>query len=622
MNRLKLKLENFFNTIDKKKLVIILSSIIVLIVIILLAIYLFTGNKFELNKIEVTLDLVQNKTYKLYTTLSDSKNSAVKWTSSDEKVVSIDKDGNVSVVNVGQAVITAEYRGMKKTCVFTVNNLPRTLTMDKQVYLDLEKNREYQLDVNIYIDIVTYDSKFKSSDESVVKVSDDGTLTAVGVGTATVVATYEDLTADCKVVVTREAVSTTTPALDDNKFSEVEDSLDKILDSESQGEYSNEIVTTQLVSRISILETMIYLRAYNSRKLTVYVYPKTIENPILSWTSSNEAVATVDENGVVTGISKGTAIITATASNGKKTTCVVSVLNQLPESIRFKDKFFSVDMAKPTPKKLEIVFEPENSSNTPITWSVSDESIISISSNGTVTPLKAGYVDVTASTSNGLSASTRVFVNRSSTDSRGEIVKYAGGEGIKKDIYYYMQGKYSNVRWCGAASKSIATSGCGATSLAIIISTLLDVKITPIDTSERLYSFGANRYCGENVSGTAYAGITAVAESYGLYTLKISENTCSRSKLKAALLRGDTMAVVIVGPGAFTRGGHYITLSGYDNNGNFQVYDPNRGWNYGYAPYSYKKKNSWWSEPIILSNCRGNFWLISTSPLTEIAAMC
>ena len=65
---------------------------------------------------------------------------------------------------------------------------------------------------------------------------------------------------------------------------------------------------------------------FQSVQLVATVAPYDADDMTITWTSSDEAVATVDANGVVTAVAPGTATITATAANGVNATCVVTVV--------------------------------------------------------------------------------------------------------------------------------------------------------------------------------------------------------------------------------------------------------------------------------------------------------
>ena len=87
------------------------------------------------------------------------------------------------------------------------------------------------------------------------------------------------------------------------------------------------ITINQLVTEISVSPTTADLLIGETKELAVTVVPSNISNQLLSWSSSDTSVATVDENGIVTGIDSGTAIITVSAKDGsnKTASCTVSV---------------------------------------------------------------------------------------------------------------------------------------------------------------------------------------------------------------------------------------------------------------------------------------------------------
>lgn len=78
------------------------------------------------------------------------------------------------------------------------------------------------------------------------------------------------------------------------------------------------------VTSISLNHDTLSLTAGDSDTLIATVLPENADNRTVAWTSSNENVAAVDENGMVTAVKAGTAIITATA-DGKTATCTVTV---------------------------------------------------------------------------------------------------------------------------------------------------------------------------------------------------------------------------------------------------------------------------------------------------------
>ena len=130
---------------------------------------------------------------------------------------------------------------------------------------------------------------WSSSNTSIATVSSSGVVTAKAVGTATITATANDGSgkkATCSVTV------------------------------------------KQYVTVVTLNKTSLSLNEGGSETLTATITPSTASDKSVTWSSTNTSVATVDQNGKVTAVSKGTATITATANDGsgKKATCAVSVL--------------------------------------------------------------------------------------------------------------------------------------------------------------------------------------------------------------------------------------------------------------------------------------------------------
>ncbi len=91
-------------------------------------------------------------------------------------------------------------------------------------------------------------------------------------------------------------------------------------------EEENDDVVVVSVNGISLDETSISLRAGRSRTLKATVTPSDASDKTVSWSSSNELVAKVDDEGVVTGVSEGSAVITASAGGGEfRAVCEVTV---------------------------------------------------------------------------------------------------------------------------------------------------------------------------------------------------------------------------------------------------------------------------------------------------------
>ena len=144
-------------------------------------------------------------------------------------------------------------------------------------------------------------------------------------------------------------------------------------------------------------------------------------------------------------------------------------------------------------------------------------------------------------------------------------VKYLEG-GMPIPIYY--QQDYKDVSLKPGTSKTVSSSGCGFTSCAMIVSYLLDKKITPRefvgDWSRKYYIYN---------QGMSYGLPPAAAKHYGLGSV---ESTTSSSRMVEAL-RNNQPVMSSQKAGLFTSGGHLIVLRGITSEGKILVNDPNRG---------------------------------------------
>ena len=165
------------------------------------------------------------------------------------------------------------------------------------------------------------------------------------------------------------------------------------------------------VERVSLDKTSITLTEGDSETLTVTVYPDNASNKNVSWKSSDESIATVN-NGKVTALKVGTATITVTTDDGGKTAiCQVTVNAKVynVESVSL-DKT-SITLKEGDSETLTATVYPANATNKKVSWKSSDESVATVS-NGQVTALKAGTATITVTTEDGgKTATCQVTVN-------------------------------------------------------------------------------------------------------------------------------------------------------------------------------------------------------------------
>ncbi len=122
--------------------------------------------------------------------------------------------------------------------------------------------------------------------------------------------------------------------------------------------------------------------------------------PELNWTSSKEAVATVDQNGLVTGVAPGAAIITASATDGSGMMASSGIqVYQSVTSISLEPEIFHLEPGASLTLVPQI--QPESAVNKSLVWSSSDEVVATVDVNGLVTALLEGKSTITAKTQDG-----------------------------------------------------------------------------------------------------------------------------------------------------------------------------------------------------------------------------
>ena len=154
------------------------------------------------------------------------------------------------------------------------------------------------------------------------------------------------------------------------------------------------------VTSISLSEVRLSMNPGNTVDLTVTVLPADADNKSVTWSSSNTAVATVDANGTVTAVAKGTAVITAAAKDGsgKKAACNVTVSQPVTKLTLSKT---SLSLKKGTTEVLKAQAEPANANNKSVTWSSSNTAVATVDANGTVTAVAKGTAVITAAAKDG-----------------------------------------------------------------------------------------------------------------------------------------------------------------------------------------------------------------------------
>ena len=245
-----------------------------------------TTCKVTVNPVEATgvilsadnMSLLVGQSEKLTATVEpdNTTDKTVTWKSDNEAVATVSSDGTVTAVSVGIANITATCGKATTTCKVTVNPVEATGVILSADNMSLLVGQSEKLTATVQPANTTDKTiTWKSDNEAVATVGSDGTVTAVSVGTANIMATCGQATATCKVTV-------------------------------------NPI----LIESITISPEFISEKEGQRIQLTATILPEDATDKSLEWSSSDGSVASVSQSGIVQIHKIGYARITATAKDG------------------------------------------------------------------------------------------------------------------------------------------------------------------------------------------------------------------------------------------------------------------------------------------------------------------
>ena len=335
----------------------------------------------------------ENQSIKVNVTVlpETAQNKAVTFSSADEKIATVDAEGNVKGILQGETKIivkSAQDPGVVLEIPVKVKRAVTGIAVDateKTVFSGDSFTLKATLTPAEADDLsVTW----SSSDESIAKVSAKGKVTTLTGGEVVITATSNDSgkTAQCKVTVRQ----------------------------------SPESITLSADNKVVAINT--------SYKLIATVLPENTYNKEVTFTSSDETVATIDKEGNINALKVGESTIKATASDGK-TVAECHIIVVVPvEKITLNNTNCTIAKGQSTTIKATVL--PENATDKTITWTSSDKTIATVDKNGKVKTLKAGKVVIKASSSTeGVIAECIVNVKVDSTEitfTEAEAVVYLG----------------------------------------------------------------------------------------------------------------------------------------------------------------------------------------------------
>ena len=386
---------------------------------------------------KLNLDKEEDNKVELEYNLSPSNTSQtdIVWSSSNEAVAEV-KNGVVTGKSVGRADITIASKdnpNVKKTCVVYVS---KELDKSKVTAVRNDKN------INVNWTKVAHASSYVLSRYN----KSTGIVNDIYEGTDTA---FED-----KDLTSGKYVYTVKAILDENE-------ADANFYSNSVSEESVAVIFPEPVTGIEVANDYQHMGLFvgGSGKIRYSVLPGNATNTNVTFKSLNEKVATVDANGVVTGVSEGNAdIVITTEEGGFEAKCTVRVDGIDARGIeRVGDK--TVTMGLNQTRQLQVKITPSDTTNKNVQWTSSNNSVTTVDSNGVVTSKNSGSTIITATTHNGLKTEFFIEVETPVTNitlNSNEINLNPGGTFKLDATVNPSNASNKNIKWI-SANESIAT---------------------------------------------------------------------------------------------------------------------------------------------------------------------
>lgn len=409
---------------------------------------------------------------------SNAVNVNLKWISSDENIVSIvsadNKSALIQGISGGEAIISAINREnvILGSCKVTVSeNVKKIVLSDTNIVTDLS-NKIIKLTAEVQPESATDKTlTWTSTDTKVATVSDDGIVTLVSSGATTIiVASKSDPTVQALCNIT---VNVPVTALRFDVTSKVMYTGERykmsyqVLPANATNKKINwtsltpgvaSIDANGNVTAIAPGQTVIIARTQDGGYLqTCIIYvkqeptgiilalkdvtvvkgktyqieytlqPETATEKTILWESNNTSIATVDNDGKITAVEAGSAIIMARTALGETAYCNVTVVEEI-ESLELN--YTAKTVTKGKTFKLKAMIKPEGATDRTVVWTSSNNSVATVSASGVVKGIKGGVAIIYCKTRAGdFTASCLVTVKELATSIKLNKTSYKLGVG-------------------------------------------------------------------------------------------------------------------------------------------------------------------------------------------------
>lgn len=413
---------------------------------------------------DATINLNRGETKALSATVepANADEKTIFWTSDDPTVATVDTNGVITATGGGTTKITAiSHNDITATVTVNVKSLVSSVSIGPKYNVGKAVGDTVQLIAAVKPDDATNQKlKWESDNPIVASVDENGLVTCLNKGTAKIYATSTD-------------------------------------GSNIKSSYAEVRVTTGTGTLVSVTidPSSATLTAGTTKQLTTVFAPAAMAEDV-TWKSSNTAVATVDNNGLVKAVKAGTATITVTSKSGKVGTATITVKGTTATVKVSKVTVKATSVAVGASKALKVTVNPSNASNKGVTFKSSNNKVATVNASGKVTGKKVGKVTITVTAKDG----SKVVGKCTVTVKPNKVTKLKVTGAKKKLTVTFKKGKGSNM------TKIVLYKG--------------SKKVNSVTTSKTKYTFKKLKKASYKVKVTAYKKVSKKTYSSTTVTSK------------------------------------------------------------------------------------------------------
>lgn len=360
---------------------------------------------------------------------ADFPTPAYSWQTSDASIFTVDNQGNITALKVGEATLTVRADNLNLSATSQVTILP----IEASSIEITPKSASLLIGESIQLEGVVLPENttdktmvWISEDKSVITVTETGLVEAVGLGKAKITATSGTASGYCEITV--DPIVAETVTLSANNVS---------------------------------------LFIGSTTTLTATVDPANTTDKTITWSSSNDQVAKVSD-GVITGVGAGKTTITASCGTASSS-CEVKVDPVKVTGLRLSNENVRMEMSDII--QLSAIVSPENATNNKVNWRSTDTNIAKVDENGLVTGINEGTTRIIATSQDGnFSASCEVtVVLKGLVLTKTHMRMVSGTTELIHVLYSTNENAYLNATWTSSNPNVAVVTGDGAGTNSAVI---------------------------------------------------------------------------------------------------------------------------------------------------------